>query len=615
MSQLGDSRRLSAIDFQPVHESYAPPALLCPIHQRAKHPDVITSVHPSWWSYLKSNSVLNNKEEAIGAKRVSVAMYGDQAFNVPSQQAGGPYQSSSDATTSQIPGSDRPWNTSQEDANLTLQALLTQFSTPFGMLGDTNSTPSHQRSDETFFLASSFPAFKDAVPSFASERPIDGLNYPDNNMTSVDANLGFSSLVSQGFDLHQSSLLPLKGSSAADLGLPPTFPSPTSSQPAWNSTQLESFLQSISPYGLPPPPPHSSVPPSQVPLASSSSSSMSGFEPTPLLPVASTAPSFQPTATTSTAEVDAPLLPPSELTKWSNTSTSATTGEASTTRRAKKQPAPTLSGPDLSHLPPSLRAQVAAANRARDAALSNPSTYPTIPEPAPPNATGDLPALSKPWVPKISSADASPTLVRKSWASGGVLRDSGVGTKSATECLAEGSVLGYPTLQSMQDEVNYGVVLKEADFYTSLEVVMSRGGVVVDRNGYRIDGIKVDLFKLFQTVMLQGPGGERVELDQTWPKVALMLGLSDQSQCTQQLSVIYSKVLLTYETAWANALLKQRDKMSLLRRAPTSSSEPGGSVSETPVTLRDEVSAGSGGSDTRRFEEIGPMGFTKDPSM
>ncbi|SGY93066.1 BQ5605_C037g11570 [Microbotryum silenes-dioicae] len=591
MSQLGEGRQLSAIDFQPVHESYAPPALLRPIHQRAKHPDVITSVHPSWWSYLKSNSVLNHKEEAIGAKRVSVAMYGNQAFSVPSQQAGGPYH---------------PWNWSQEDANLTLQALLTQFSTPFGMLGDTNmlddtnSTSIHQRSDETSFLASSFPTSKDAVPSFASERPIDGLNYPDNNMTSLDANL-FPSFVSQGFDLHQSSLLPPKGSSA-DLGLPPAFPSPISSQPAWNNTQLESFLRSISPYGLPPPPPHSYASPSQLPLANTSSSSMFGFEPTPLLPVASTAPSFQPTATTSTAEVDARLLPPSELTKSSNTSTSATTGEASTSRRAKKQPAPTLSGPDLSHLPPSLRAQVAAANRARDAALSNPSTYPTIPEPAPPNVTGDLPALSKPWVPKISSADASPALVLKSSASGGVLRESGVGTKSATECLAEGAALGYPTLQSMQDE------LKESDFYTSLEVVMSRGGVIVDRNGYRIDGIKVDLFRLFQTVMLLGPGGERVELDQTWPKVALMLGLPDQSQCTQQLAVIYSKVLLTYETAWANALLKQRDKMSLLRQAPTSSSELGGSVSETPVTR-------SGGSDTRRFEEIGPMGFSKDPSM
>ncbi|SCV72045.1 BQ2448_4739 [Microbotryum intermedium] len=590
--------------------------------QRVQHPDVLATCHASWLPHLESKSkdsdpltwepAFYNREDEAEVKRARVAMNGDQTFNMPLQQAGAPYQSNIDAATSLMPNSVEPWNWPQEDSNLTLQALLSQFSTSFEAFGDTiSSHPPPNDPTSSSFLASTFTASHHPAPSFASEQSVNRLNHPNHDMATLNLNLVFSSLAPQGFDPHQSSFIPPSGSSAAsvaDFGLLQHVPPPASWQTAWNNTHLESFLDSVPQFGGLHQP-YSLAPPSQLPPATSSSS-MSGLEPMLLAPVASTSLPIQPTATASVVKSDAPLLPPSEPAKLSDARATTTTEESSASRRSRRQAVHASTGPDLSHLPPSLRAQVAAANRAREASQSDPSTHPTVSKAAPPNSTGDPPLLSKPWVPNVSSADDFPAFVPKPLSLGESVGGAGERIKSATERLAEGAGLGFPALQTMQDE------LKEEDFYASLIVVMGRRGVVIDRDEYRINNTKVDLFKLFHNVMLQGPGGERVELDHAWPKVALSMGLPNENPQRQQLATIYSEVLSPYESAWANALLKQLHKLALLRQAPTSSSNPVGATVVAPVAepSRAELFARSGG-DASRFEEIGPMGVTKDSSL
>lgn len=101
-------------------------------------------------------------------------------------------------------------------------------------------------------------------------------------------------------------------------------------------------------------------------------------------------------------------------------------------------------------------------------------------------------------------------------------------------------------------------------FYTSLKNVLSKKGITLD-NEYTIDGHRVDLYELYQTVIVKGSGGDRVTQEMRWSDMARFVPglqpLSKSKKALAALSNLYNRVLAPFEVAWGTALLAQRDKL------------------------------------------------------
>lgn len=215
--------------------------------------------------------------------------------------------------------------------------------------------------------------------------------------------------------------------------------------------------------------------------------------------------------------------------------------------------------PPAGSLPPGLQ----AAMKARQAAKAN---APPPPKPLlkkkpftaitsdPPTAAPNLPALDSRTIAGLPRSRGTSLSTSANCRSAAGPRTGG---KSATARLAE-AVPGLPTLTELHKQ------LRRDQFEVSLKHVLAKQEVeMVDP--VKVGGREVSLWDMWQVVMVEGLGGENVDLNSSWAAMASHLGLLSSPSAAAALQAAYHKQLSPYEERWSAALLRQREQMMATR--------------------------------------------------
>ncbi|GAA6054487.1 hypothetical protein JCM3770_001013 [Rhodotorula araucariae] len=129
-----------------------------------------------------------------------------------------------------------------------------------------------------------------------------------------------------------------------------------------------------------------------------------------------------------------------------------------------------------------------------------------------------------------------------------------------------------PPLHLLQTQLNPQLFMK------SLFEVMRKRGEPIDTTPY-CDGKEVDLYQLYQAVMVHG-GSQQVNQQGTWHRIAAHMGypadtsmaaLRDAPPDTQRVSLelarLYQKMLRPFEDIWGNALVRQQQSILEAQRS------------------------------------------------
>jgi hypothetical protein len=113
---------------------------------------------------------------------------------------------------------------------------------------------------------------------------------------------------------------------------------------------------------------------------------------------------------------------------------------------------------------------------------------------------------------------------------------------------------------------------------------LSKNGITLE-NDYKIDGRKVDLYELYQTVIVKGMGGDRVTQEMRWGDMARFVPglqpLMKSKKALAALANLYERVLAPFEVAWGTALLAQREKLLQATGATDLARSSGGATGGT----------------------------------
>ncbi|BGP42523.1 hypothetical protein JCM10449v2_006534 [Rhodotorula kratochvilovae] len=129
-----------------------------------------------------------------------------------------------------------------------------------------------------------------------------------------------------------------------------------------------------------------------------------------------------------------------------------------------------------------------------------------------------------------------------------------------------------PPLHLLQTQLNPQLFMK------SLFEVMRKRGEPIDTTPF-CDGKEVDLYQLYQAVMVHG-GSQQVNQQGTWHRIAAHMGypadtsmaaLRDAPPDTQRISLelarLYQKMLRPFEDIWGNALVRQQQSILEAQRS------------------------------------------------
>ncbi|ORY57694.1 hypothetical protein BCR35DRAFT_309591 [Leucosporidium creatinivorum] len=332
------------------------------------------------------------------------------------------------------------------------------------------------------------------------------------------------------------------------------------------SSQMQSRPPPSAPsYASSAPPPASATLPFSLPQ-SANARAFNNLPVTSAPPAPSPAPTFQPTYPSAAAPPqphDLPSLPnlqPGAQTHTPPPTSSQPRPHPQPPQAFPQQPQqpprprpPPIARNSSDSLPPGLRAQMAAARRAQS---TQPPPTPATPSVAMGNLNSNTPIMPMAVAPglggRTGTNDGSPG--SRPLAPLPKARD----LRSATAILADPAP-GMPTLAQLQSQLSH------EKFNSILPVVLGKQGIpLAARYTVGQGAFPVDLFQLYQTVMVTGHGGEKVSAESRWPSIAASLALpaSDRDTVPQELGDLYKKVLMPFETVWSTALLDQRNQAS-----------------------------------------------------
>ncbi|KAK4056124.1 hypothetical protein OIO90_002855 [Microbotryomycetes sp. JL221] len=241
-------------------------------------------------------------------------------------------------------------------------------------------------------------------------------------------------------------------------------------------------------------------------------------------------------------------------------------------------------------MPAGLKTQVAAAARVQALKSNQPSPQPVIQPPKLLKTTPIIPLTSLPNGPSKNAVaaatqsvaasengDAIVNMITTPEASGSTSSSPrsiaplprAKDARPATVILADDTP-GMPTLAQLQSQ------LSAEAFYTTLRQLF----------GNKIDvalpsfagSVPVDLYKLYQTVVLAGQGGEQVTNDNRWTDIAQMLSLPTDVQAVKELQEVYETKVAPFELVWSRILLSQRQQIFEQMQARQRSQSAGGNT-------------------------------------
>ncbi|KAK4047840.1 hypothetical protein OIV83_005183 [Microbotryomycetes sp. JL201] len=219
-------------------------------------------------------------------------------------------------------------------------------------------------------------------------------------------------------------------------------------------------------------------------------------------------------------------------------------------------------------MPAGLKTQVAAAARVQALKSSQPAPAPVIQPPKLSNSTPIIPLTNLPEGPSkgttalgnTKSTVTPPTNMMTTPEASGSAASSprsiaplprGRDNRPATVILAD-ETPGMPTLAQLQSQ------LSADNFYSSLRSLF--GSTIDVALPSLVSGVHVDLYKLYQTVVLAGKGGEKVTQDKRWADIATLLSLPTTEQAIKELQQLYENKVAPFENMWSRALLSRRQE-------------------------------------------------------